>query len=238
MPQRSSEVRVTSFLREALAVDALGVPQLEGMARAAGLLRERQRIAQAKPFRRAKKSLGIRSIRYGFGAGGEWLWKLSPASALAAEPTASTGTSVAEDRYSITQDHRTEERPIPREWVEGVARLEQYQPPSDIPRYRWRQFAEDCCAFMACEQLSNRAAELGWSAAALFGCQRSHPLSYLGNAGLLWHVDGGKVIELHRTWAVIDRPANRAPRVFSRRDVGRANIALPWVLGRPPLRTD
>jgi hypothetical protein len=47
------------LLRDALAVDALGVPELEARARAAGILGERQQISHAKVFKHAKKSLGI-----------------------------------------------------------------------------------------------------------------------------------------------------------------------------------
>jgi hypothetical protein len=52
---------------------------------------------------------------------------------------------------------------------------------------------------------------------------------YLGKAGLLWQVSGGKIIELHRDWAVIDHPVNR-PQTFSRRDVDPEKITLPWYL--------
>jgi hypothetical protein len=115
-----------------------------------------------------------------------------------------------------------------REWIEGVARLRQLQPPHDVPRHQWRQFVEDCLSFMASEQLADRAAQLGWDGMALFGCRRNYPLSYLGKAGLLWHVNGGRIIELHRDWAVIDRPVNRSQRVFYRRDVDEVKAALPW----------
>ena len=54
----------------------VGVPTLEVMARRAGLLGEHQRITHAKLFRAAKKTLGIRSRRAGFGARSQWLWKL------------------------------------------------------------------------------------------------------------------------------------------------------------------
>ena len=53
---------------------------------------------------------------------------------------------------------------------------------------------------------------------------------YLGKVGLLWQVSGGKIIELHRTWAVIDDPVNRSPRTFSRRDVAKERMVLPWML--------
>src|SRR4029077_5230713 len=44
MPHRRSQATVTQFLRDALAVDELGVPELEARARATGLLGERQSI--------------------------------------------------------------------------------------------------------------------------------------------------------------------------------------------------
>jgi hypothetical protein len=53
---------------------------------------------------------------------------------------------------------------------------------------------------------------------------------YLGKAGLLWQVSGGKIIELHRDWAVIDRPVHRSQSIFYRRDVDPEKITLPWHL--------
>jgi hypothetical protein len=76
MIDRTIDSVVAEFLRDALAVDALAVPKLEVMARASGLLGGRQRITHAKVFKRAKESLGIKSVRSGFGTGGGWLWKL------------------------------------------------------------------------------------------------------------------------------------------------------------------
>ncbi|HEV3122478.1 MAG TPA: hypothetical protein VGY53_11270 [Isosphaeraceae bacterium] len=48
---------MTKFLRDALTAEALGVPKLEAMARAAGLLGEGQRITDPKVFKSAKKFL-------------------------------------------------------------------------------------------------------------------------------------------------------------------------------------
>jgi hypothetical protein len=219
MTIRAREAVVAEFLRKTLAGEALGVPKLEEKARAAGLLGERQRITHAKLFRRAKMSLGIRSIRDGFGAGGGWSWEL---------PRISEGKALCPS--PIGPQPACKKQILPHEWVEGVAQLEQHRPPHDIPRHRWRQFVEDCHAFIASEGLANRAAQLGWGAMALFGCRANYPLMYLGNAGLLWQVNGGKVIELHRDWAVIDRPVNRSQRVFYRRDVDQEKVALPWNL--------
>jgi len=81
---RVREAVVAEFLRKALLGDAVAVPKLEPMARAAGLLGEGQHITQAKSFRRAKDALGIRSVREGFGAGGRWAWELPPSSNVSA----------------------------------------------------------------------------------------------------------------------------------------------------------
>jgi hypothetical protein len=92
------------FLRDVLAGGALGVPKLEAMARTAGLLGEGQRITHAKVFKKAKKSLGIRSVRNGFGDAGEWLWQLErqPASPVS-KPLAQPPLSI-EDTYAEALD--------------------------------------------------------------------------------------------------------------------------------------
>src|ERR1700733_1561245 len=94
MTNRLHAVIVIEFLRNVLAGGALGVPQLEATARAAGLLGEGQRITHAKVFKQAKKSLGIRSVRDGFGSGGAWAWVLDQQSSQT--PTKSADLPVAE----------------------------------------------------------------------------------------------------------------------------------------------
>src|ERR1700720_1939528 len=119
MPSRRSDVLVTEFLRDSLAGGALGVTQLEVMARAVGLLGGRQRIAHAKVFKRVKKSLGIRSVRNGFGDAGEWLWRLerqpaSPVSKPLAQPPPSIEDTYAEALEEVPADVRA--RRIPSSW--------------------------------------------------------------------------------------------------------------------------
>jgi hypothetical protein len=214
MPRGPSEAVVTKFLRDALAVDAVGVPELDEKARAKGLLGERQSITTAKVFKRAKKSLGIRSRRAGFGARSQWLWQLPRQS----DPVP-IKTEAAQERRGA----------IPIDWVQGVAYLDPDRPPNDVPRHRWRQFVDDCKNFLGLpEKWANRAAGLGWDAMALFGCAPKRPLDYLGSAGLLWAINGGRLLELHRDWAVIDVPVHGSKRVFSRRNVDPAKITLPW----------
>ena len=114
------------FLRDVLAGGPLGVPKLEAMARTAGLLGEGQRITHVKVFKKAKKSLGIRSVRNGFGDAGEWLWRLerqpaSPVSKPLAQPPPSIEDTYAEALEEVPPDVRA--RRIPSSWVDGVARL-------------------------------------------------------------------------------------------------------------------
>ena len=135
MPRRTSEAAVTEFLRDALAVKALGVLELEAKAQATGLLGEGQSITNMKVFKRAKKSLGITSRRTGFGARSQWLWQLPPRSDA---PIKTESETPRENRA-----------PIPIDWVEGVARLDPDRPFNDVPRHRWRQFVDDCKRFLS-----------------------------------------------------------------------------------------
>ena len=119
--------------------------------------------------------------------------------------------------------------PIPIDWIQGVACLHPDRPPNDVPRHRWRQFVGDCKNFLSSsENWASRAAGLGWDAMALFGCAPKRPLDYLGSAGLLWAINGGRLLELHRDWAVIDIPVHGSQRIFYRRNVDAAKITLPW----------
>jgi hypothetical protein len=183
------------------------------MARAAGLLGERQSITHIKVFKRAKRSLGIRSVRTGFGARSRWLWQL---------PRQSEGSLNTDS--GTTREPRG---PIPIDWVQGVACLHPDRPPNDVPRHRWRQFVDDCKNFLSSSHWADRAAQLGWDAMALFGCASKRPLDYSGSAGLLWAIKGGRLVELHRDWALIDVPVQGSKRIFSRRNVDPAKITLP-----------
>src|SRR5262249_33753871 len=210
------QARVTAFLRKSLVEGAQDVLKLEAMARGEALLGERQRITDAKAFKRAKYSLRIRSVRAGFGPNGVWRWEL---------PCDRAGASTASP---VAREPVRAERCVPVDWVEGVDRLNDYRPPTDVPRHRWRQFVSDCHSFLnSSENWAERAAELGWDTRALFGCHRNYPLMHLGSAGLLWAINGGKLVELRRDWAVIEVPVNRSQRIFSRRYVAAGKVLLP-----------
>jgi len=212
---------VAAFLRDVLARDALAVPELEEMARAAGHLGERQRLSQSKAFRSAKKSLEIRSTRDGFGPG-KWLWQL-PGHGVSAS-LSQAGQLPAKSKHEAPAKPR-----IPPEWTEGIASLEYQSPPPDVPAHRWHQFVDDCTKFVSSsENWAERAAALGWDTVALFGCRRSRPLLHLGDAGLLWAINGGRLVEVHRHWATFELAFNGSRRTYDRRRVDPAKVILPW----------
>jgi hypothetical protein len=201
------------------------------------LLGERQQIQHAKAFKKAKKSLGIQSRRDGFGVGGKWVWLL-PAQSVplsrdgAVEPDFEAAKKTHSGPIANTPETLSaefENRRIPRQWIDGVLNLDYSRPPTGVPLIRWRQLINDCHKFLAAEEnWAERAAVLGWDAFALFGCHRIRPLDHLGRAGLLWAVNGGKLVELHRDWAVIERAQDRSRQVYHRRPPNAANVTLPW----------
>jgi hypothetical protein len=106
--------------------------------------------------------------------------------------------------------------------------------PEDIVVFRHsearaRQFINDCHTFLlAKETWAERADEHGWNDLELFGCCR-RPLERLGNAGLLWAVNGGRLVELRRDWAVIERASDRSRHVHHRERPKAADITLHWI---------
>lgn len=236
MAERVRTAAITDFLNRELAGGALAVAGLEAKARAEGLLGERQQIRHAKTFKRAKKSLGIRSVRDGFGRGGEWAWLLPVQTAPAkTESTSSLDATAKEearpDVMGILERIPAElqGRGIPLHWVNGLSHLDHHRPPTDIPLHRWRQFLTDCDRFVSSsENWTERAAGFGWDDLTLFGCRRTRPLEHLGSAGLLWAINGGMLVELHRDWAVIERAQDRSRQVYHRRRQDEARVTLPW----------
>jgi hypothetical protein len=118
---------------------------------------------------------------------------------------------------------------VVQQWLEGVQRLDYVRSPPAVPPIRWQLFLGDCHSFLSSsEKWAERAAALGWNALALFGCHRTRPLEHLGSAGLLWAINGGKLVELHRDWAVIERGQDKSRHVYHRRRQDEANVTLPW----------
>ena len=227
---------VAEFLQHALANGALDVPELEAMARKVGLLGTRQQITHAKAFKKAKRFLGIRSVRDGFGSKGKWAWVLpvKPLKPAKKEADCTKDANTWEQVRSVIVNlnglpPELLSGRIPPHWVDGIARLEGYRVPKEVPPHRWRQFINDCHTFLlAKENWAERAAGHGWNDLELFGCCR-RPLERLGSAGLLWAINGGRLVELRRDWAVIERASDRSQHVHHRERPKAANITLPWI---------
>ena len=184
------------FLQRSLVGGAVGVPELEVKARTAGLLGERQQIQHAKAFKKGKKVLGIQSIRNGFGSGGKWKWLMPPQAApeIGSVANSDLATNVqrpVRDSELPDKSFAASESPsVVQQWLEGVQRLDYVRSPPAVPPIRWQLFLGDCHSFLSSsEKWAERAAALGWSALALFGCHRTRPLEHLGSAGLLWAVN-------------------------------------------------
>ena len=233
----TSSTAITDFLTHALAADALKVCELEAKARAAGLLGERQRIQHAKTFKKAKKTLGIRSIRNGFGSGGKWTWCIPLQAAHTAIVTTANSNLDAKEQTSVRDAKppdralvELESRGIVQKWMGGVQRLDYVRCPAAVPLIRWHLFLGDCHSFLSLSaNWAERAAALGWNALALFGCHRSRPLEHLGSAGLLWAINGGNLVELHRDWVVIERRHDKSRQIYHRRRQDEAQVTLPWI---------
>jgi hypothetical protein len=228
---------IATFLNRALAGGALAVGELEAEARAAGLLGEHQQIQHAKAFKKAKKALGIRSIRDGFGSGGKWAWSIPPRAGQITIATTANSNLDSEEQPSVRDPRATgrpsaepDRRGIVQQWIEGAQRLDYVRCPPAVPLIRWHLFLGDCHSFLSSsENWAERAAILGWDARALFGCHRSHPLEHFGSAGLLWAINGGELVELYRDWAVIARGRDRSRHIHHRRRLDTANVTVPWI---------
>ena len=237
--RKGTSASITDFLNRALADGAVDVAGLEAKARVAGLLGERQKIQHAKAFKKAKMALGIRSIRDGFGSGGKWAWSMPLQAAQIAIVTIANANQDVKEQPSVGDAKlpdrapaESQSRGIVRQWIGGVQSLDYVRCPTAVPLIRWHLFLGDChCFLSSSENWAERAATLGWNALALFGCYRTRPLEHLGSAGLMWAINGGKLVELHRDWAVIERAEDRSRHVHHRRSPRAENIALPWTAG-------
>ena len=122
-----------SFLAEALAGGKMSVAALEERARAVGLVDEGRSITDSKPFKAAKRSMGIRSRRFGFGPGAVWFWVLPAQPSVAVTAAAIEPPDV--DVVDLS-DHAPAISPcypesigwypdgVPLEWTRGVAILQ------------------------------------------------------------------------------------------------------------------
>jgi hypothetical protein len=116
----------------------------------------------------------------------------------------------------------------PRSWGEALARLDPARPPDDISPTRWLRFIDDCGQFID-NGWAARAEALGWGPLDLFGCNREKPFTRISQAGLLWLLEGQKLLALTAETAVISAPSG-VQLTFYKRQVETGG-ALVWQLG-------
>jgi hypothetical protein len=116
----------------------------------------------------------------------------------------------------------------PRAWAEALARLDPNKPPSDVPPWRWQRFVDDCGRVLD-GGWAVRAAAFGWGPLDLFGCDRERPFARTDHLGLLWLINGGCVVELHRDRAILETERG-ARQCYRRRPVEVGRVVLAWEL--------
>jgi hypothetical protein len=116
---------------------------------------------------------------------------------------------------------------IPRAWAEGFARLNPNRPPGDIPPKRWRRFVDDMGTFLDSPYCAVAAA-LGWGPCDLFGCDRDRPFARIDCAGLLWLLNGDRLIALSENTATIETRTG-ARQTYRRKPNERGRV-LAWEL--------
>ena len=94
----------------------------------------------------------------------------------------------------------------PSKWSNGFARLDRARPPDDVPQRRWHQFISDCGTFLD-GGWPAKAVALGWGPLDLFGCNRDKPFARIDHMGLLWLLNGRKLVALTADSAVIGTPS-------------------------------
>jgi hypothetical protein len=118
---------------------------------------------------------------------------------------------------------------IPRAWTEGFARLHPDPPAGDVPPRRWQRFVGDVGLFLD-SPFCAIAAALGWGPYDLFGCDRDRPFARIDHAGLLWLLDGDKLVALTENTATIER--RTGARQTYRRKPSTPGRVLAWELAR------
>ena len=116
----------------------------------------------------------------------------------------------------------------PRTWAEALARLDPNSPPHDVPLDRWQRFIEDCESFRRLGW-ANLAEAFGWEPLELFGCDRERPLARYDHMGLLWFIQGRRLVALRADSATIDTLTGSL-QTYPRMPLGSDRIVLAWEL--------
>jgi len=144
----------------------------------------------------------------------------------AAEPIRAASWSEAQEERAAIVEH---DGRIPSTWAEGFTRLDPDHPPSDVPAKRWLRFIDDVGRFLD-GPFCAVATALGWGSYDLFGCDRDRPFARIDYAGLLWLLNGDKLIALTENTATIETRTG-ARQTYRRKPTDPGRV-LAWELGR------
>jgi hypothetical protein len=144
-----------------------------------------------------------------------------------------SGKTVAGETERVTWGQAEEERAaivehdglIPRAWAEGLARLDPDRPPSDVPSRRWLQFIDDVGRFLD-DGWAERAAALGWGSYDLFGCDCDKPVARIDQAGLVWLLNGDRLVAFSENVAAVE--TRTCARQTYRRKPSEPGRVLAW----------
>jgi hypothetical protein len=115
----------------------------------------------------------------------------------------------------------------PRNWAEGYARLHPDRPLADVPPKRWLTFLDDIGRFLD-SPFCAVAAALGWEPYDLFGADRDRPFARIDQAGVLWLLNGDKLVALTENTATIE--TRTGARQTYRREPSPPGRVLVWEL--------
>jgi hypothetical protein len=116
---------------------------------------------------------------------------------------------------------------VPRQWAEGFARLDPAGPPRGMPPKRWQRFLDDIGLFLD-SPFCGIAVALGWEPHDLFGCDRDRPFACIDQAGLLWLLNGDKLVALSENTATIET-SNSVRHTYRLRPMETGRV-LVWEL--------
>jgi hypothetical protein len=137
---------------------------------------------------------------------------------------ANVWSDVEEERAAIAEY----DGGAPRSWAEALARLDPMRPPADVSPKGWLCFIDDCGRFLD-SAWATHAAKLNWHPLDLFGCDRERPFARVDRAGLLWLLNGRKLLALTADTAAIATPSGGS-LTFYRRPVEPGRVVLAWEL--------
>ena len=96
-----------------------------------------------------------------------------------------------------------------------------------MPVQRWQQFVDDVGLFLD-GPFRAVAASLGWGPFDLFGCDRDRPFARIDKCGLLWLLNGRKLVALSENTATIE--TRTGARQTYRRKPNEPGRVLAWEL--------